>query len=409
MVVEDTAADYPGATQRDRIVTPFATSLSGSLINLEEVELTGSAAVSATGNARDNFLSGSTNSASNALSGLAGNDVYRIDLSDTVIEAANGGVDTLSIDGATVALGTVNTVSLASYVNFENLEVYKGRTVIHLTGNSGNNSIIGSANGGTLDGGAGNDTLLDFDIAQYSDRMFGTVNAPVNRSHVLIGGAGNDSLRSTGGADVLDGGSGNDVLNAANGIADVVFGGGYGQDTFTVSNQLGIGTLWWTEATDFSSLRAIRSGNNLQLSLNGGTDRVDLASYFSPTPSVRAEFNQWSVGEQLTLSRSVIDAFVVAGAPGAATTGADFLATGATGATVNANSGNDIILGGAGNDVLSGDAGDDSISGGAGNDTLNGGDGIDRLDGGTGADQLTGGTGNDELTAARGTMSFGLA
>ena len=127
VIVEDTATDYPGATQRDRIVTPFATSLAGSLINLEEVELTGSAAVSATGNARDNFLSGSTNSASNALSGLAGNDVYRIDLSDSVIEAANGGVDTLSIDGATVALGTVNTVSLANYINFENLEVFKGQ------------------------------------------------------------------------------------------------------------------------------------------------------------------------------------------------------------------------------------------------------------------------------------------
>ena len=156
---------------------------------------------------------------------------------------------------------------------------------------------------------------------------------------------------------------------------DVVFGGGYGQDALTVSNQLGIGTLWWTEATDFSSLRAIRSGNNLHLSLNGGVDRLDLVSYFSPAPSVRAEFTQWSVGEQLSLSRSVIDAFVAAGAPGVATAGADFLATAAAGGTVNASSGNDVFLGEQETMLLSGDAGDDSIAGGAGNDTLNGGDG----------------------------------
>ena len=140
VIVEDTATAYSGGNERDRIVTPYATALTGSLANLEEIELVGSAAVAATGNAGDNFLMGSTNNASNALIGLAGNDVYRVDLSDTVSENANAGVDTPVIDGATLAIGSVNSVSLANYANFENLEVFKGSTVVHLTGNSGNNT-----------------------------------------------------------------------------------------------------------------------------------------------------------------------------------------------------------------------------------------------------------------------------
>ena len=74
---------------------------------------------------------------------------------------------------------------------------------------------MGSAGGGILDGGAGNDALTDFDYFPYWDYVYEEhLNMPVNRSHVLRGGAGNDSLRSSGGADVLDGGAGNDVLTA---------------------------------------------------------------------------------------------------------------------------------------------------------------------------------------------------
>ena len=403
VVQELVAVDYPGATQRDRIVTPFATSLSGGLINLEEVELTGSSAVSAIGNARNNLLIGSTNTSINALSGLAGNDIYRVDLNDTVSEGVNAGTDTLQIDGATLVAGSTTSVSLSSYANFENLEVFKGSTIANLTGNTGDNRIVGSAGGGTLDGGTGNDTIVDFDISPYWDRLYQQhFNAPLNGSHVLRGGAGNDSLTSGGGADVLDGGSGNDVLQAYNGLADVVFGGGYGQDTFSVLNSIGAGTLRWTEATDFSTLRSTRVGNNLQLSLSGGVDRLDLSNYYASLPSSRADFAQWKVGDQLYLSRPVIDAFVAMGAPGVASAGADFLATAAAGGTLSASTGDDVLLGSIGVDILNGDAGNDSIAGGAGNDTLNGGDGADKLDGGSGNDQLTGGVGNDEITGGAG-------
>ena len=389
---------------RDRIVTPFSTTLSASLQNLEDVELTGTAAVTAIGNARDNLLVGSANTSSNALSGLAGDDVYRVDLLDTVAESAGGGNDTLSIDGATLAVGSNTNILLSSYANFENLEVFKGSTVANLTGNSGDNRVVGSAGGGTLDGGGGNDTIVDFDISPYWDRLYQQhFNVPLNLSHILRGGAGNDSITSMGGSDILDGGTGNDQLEArVAGSRTVMFGAGYGIDTLTFISVTGSHTLSWTPATDFSSLRSQRVGNNLQLTLNGGADRLDLINYYGVDPTRRPEFNQWLVGDQLSLSRPVIDAFLLAGAPGAASSAADFIATTSAGGTINAGAGNDIVLGALGVDNLSGDAGDDSIYGGAGNDTLNGGDGAGRLDGGSGNDQLTGGLGNDELTGGAG-------
>jgi Ca2+-binding RTX toxin-like protein len=68
--------------------------------------------------------------------------------------------------------------------------------------------------------------------------------------------------------------------------------------------------------------------------------------------------------------------------------GADFLAGGA---------GDDQLRGAAGNDVLSGDAGNDHLHGGGGDDLLLGGAGHDDLDGGTGRDRLYGQTGDDTL------------
>ena len=64
--------------------------------------------------------------------------------------------------------------------------------------------------------------------------------------------------------------------------------------------------------------------------------------------------------------------------------------------------GNDTLTGNAVGNTMNGNAGNDSLSGAAGNDTLNGGDGNDSLTGGTGADQLSGGAGDDTYWLARG-------
>ena len=63
--------------------------------NLERLYLTGTAAVSATGNELNNTLYGHANSAVNTLSGGLGNDVYYAGAGDTVIENAGEGIDSV--------------------------------------------------------------------------------------------------------------------------------------------------------------------------------------------------------------------------------------------------------------------------------------------------------------------------
>ena len=389
----------------DRVVSSVSFSLG---VNLEELKLTGTAAVTGTGNAADNFLISSSNTAANVLSGRAGNDTYRIGLNDTVTEASGEGNDTVEIDGEPYGVLDGYTFDLANFANIENLKIHKGAwSRLTLIGNDSDNTLFGAANGGLVDGRAGNDVLQDFNVLPYWNSWRGQYDSPmpVNGNHRLVGGAGNDSLTSLGGNDVLDGGTGNDVLSVSSaGSRTVVFGAGYGIDslTFAPSGVTGSHTLSWTASTDFSTLRSQRVGNDLRLTLSGGADRLDLINYYGTVVAQRPEFNQWLIGDSLNISRPVIDAFLAAGAPGVASAAADFLATAAVGGTVNAGAGDDILLGAAGADILSGDAGADSIGGGLGNDTLNGGDDADRLDGGVGNDQLTGGAGNDAITSGAG-------
>ncbi|MBF2048247.1 MAG: calcium-binding protein [Leptolyngbya sp. IPPAS B-1204] len=82
-----------------------------------------------------------------------------------------------------------------------------------------------------------------------------------------------------------------------------------------------------------------------------------------------------------------------------------------TGYVIEAEAGNDEIIGGAGEDQLSGGAGNDRIEGGRsrdkifggnGNDQLFGNEGIDVIDAGEGDDRVEGGDGNDVLLGGPG-------
>jgi len=77
--------------------------------------------------------------------------------------------------------------------------------------------------------------------------------------------------------------------------------------------------------------------------------------------------------------------------------------TGNTGAdTITGGAGDDALDGVAGNDTLNGGAGDDALIGGAGDDTLNGGDDDDILNGDAGDDTLNGGADDDDLNGDAG-------
>ncbi|MDD1428538.1 sodium:calcium exchanger, partial [Dolichospermum sp. ST_sed9] len=100
----------PGAAKT--AITTITDTLSASVTTtlpsgVENLILTGTAAINGTGNAGDNVLQG--NSANNTLTGLDGNDTYRFLANtalgtDTITETTTGGIDNLDFTGTTAAV-----------------------------------------------------------------------------------------------------------------------------------------------------------------------------------------------------------------------------------------------------------------------------------------------------------------
>jgi Ca2+-binding RTX toxin-like protein len=137
-------------------IDTVSSSISHTLAaNVENLTLTGTANINATGNALANVLAG--NSGKNTLSGGAGDDTYVVSQSnDSVVENAGNGVDTVRA-----------SISYTLGSNVENLELTgssalsgTGNSLANwLIGNSGNNILRGQAGDDSLSGGGGNDTL----------------------------------------------------------------------------------------------------------------------------------------------------------------------------------------------------------------------------------------------------------
>ncbi|MBD2512496.1 hypothetical protein H6G91_35730 [Nostoc muscorum FACHB-395] len=361
------------------------------LANIENLTLTGTAAINGTGNTAGNFITG--NSGNNTLDGGggidtliggAGNDIYIIDtITDTITENANEGTDTIQ---------SSVTFSLAALANIENLTL-TGTAAINGTGNTANNFITANAGNNILDGGAGNDILnpgysqgsvdtvnggdgTDTLEASYINKTDGagihvgatsTSNTPhirnrvngqilVNVSNVenynitgtqyddiFVGLSGNDIFNGGAGNDTFDSGAGNDILNPgySQGSVDTV-NGGDGTDTLEAS---------YTNKTDGAGIHV------------GATST-------SNTPHIRNRVNG-----QILVNVSNVENYNI--------TGTQY---------------DDIFVGLSGNDIFNGGAGNDTFDSGVGNDTLDGGSGNDILKGGAGNDVYVVDTTNDSVT-----------
>ncbi len=103
-----------------------------------------------TGLAGNDTLDGGTGN--DSMTGGLGNDTYYVDASkDLVTEKTNEGVDTV-----------FSTVTYTTGNNVENLTL-SGSSAINATGNTSNNTIIGSEAVNSINGGLGNDTLTGGD------------------------------------------------------------------------------------------------------------------------------------------------------------------------------------------------------------------------------------------------------
>jgi len=165
--------------------------------NIENIVLTGSANINATGNNLDNEITG--NSGNNILDGGAGadtlagglgNDTYIIDRYDRVVENATGGNDTVVTDAGVFSL------TGRQGQNLENLTLTSSSRG-HVDGNNQGNIINGGSSRDELNGGDGNDTLN--------------------------GNGGDDRLDGEKGNDTLNGGAGRDLLTGGRGADSFVF------------------------------------------------------------------------------------------------------------------------------------------------------------------------------------------
>ena len=336
---------------------------------LEDLTLTGSAAISGTGNSRDNVLDGSTNSAANALAGGGGNDTYRLGNGDSVVEHAGEGVDTVVL-----VQGAVATYSVATFANVENLLLEDGLGASGLLGDSGANRLTGNGSDNVLSGGDGDDVILD-SAALRNDR------------DTLLGGAGNDRLTSNSGADWLDGGAGNDAL-IGSGDVTVVFGRGYGADSWTATGANANRRVLLNPDLQLGDLVVSRDGADMLLSFGQG-DGLRIVSCFVDASSTAHNglFGALEFADGTRLDAQTLIYRMLGGNSNVATAGAD------------------VMFGTGSADMLDGLAGDDRIISGGGDDDLTGGVGNDLLMGGTGNDvyRFERGAGQDTIVESGGT------
>jgi Ca2+-binding RTX toxin-like protein len=376
----DNASDVTteGAGEGTDTVESSVTRTLGS--NLENLILTGTAAISGTGNALANVLTG--NGAGNTLnggggadtmSGGAGDDIYVVDnTGDVIVEGAGEGVDLVqssvnyTLSGGVENLTLTGSSSLSATGNeLDNL----------LTGNSGANTLSGGAGNDTLDGGAGSDTMIGgagddtYLVGTAGDVVTESANEGVdtvlssvtytlgnNLENLTLSGASaingtgnalNNVLRGNSANNTLTGGAGNDLLDGGSGSDTML--GGTGDDTYVVN-----------VSTDVVTENA-----------NEGIDTVQSSVTLTLTSNV----------EHLTLTGTS--------------------AVNGTGNSLNnylrGNAANNTLNGGGGNDVLQGAAGNDTLTDTSGNNALDGGDGTDSVNGGTGREFVAGGVGADTL------------
>jgi Ca2+-binding RTX toxin-like protein len=100
-------------------------------------------------------------------------------------------------------------------------------------------------------------------------------------NNILTGNSGANTLTGNTGNDILDGGSGNDTLVGGTGNETYIFGVGYGTDTITENDSTGGNTDTVQLGVNPIDLVFAQSGNNLDLSLHGATDKLTVQSWYS--------------------------------------------------------------------------------------------------------------------------------
>ena len=326
------------------------TYVLGANSNLENLILTGTAAVNATGNTLANVITG--NSAANTLDGGtgadtliggAGNDIYTVDNAlDIVTENLNEGTDRVN-SGIAFSIATIANVESLTLTGTNAINATGNALDNVLTGNTGNNSISGGAGNDTIDGGTGNDTMVGGAgndiyfvnvatdvVTELANEGTDTINSAVTLSIATLTNienitlTGTTAINATGNTldNVLTGNTGNNSITG--GVGNDTINGGTGKDTMV--GGAGNDVYFVNIATDVVTEIA-----------NEGIDTVNSAVTYSLASLANLE--------NVTL-------------------------TGATAINATGNALANTLVGNSGNNILTGGTGADMLTGGLGADTF---------------------------------------
>jgi len=359
-------------------VQSATTASIAAFANVENLTLTGTAAIGGTGNTGSNVVTGNIGDntldggeGADTLVGGKGNDTYIVDdIKDVVTEAANAGSDTVltSLDGYVLP------------ANVENLTL-TGNGNVGGSGNTLGNLLTGNDGDNVLNGLTGNDTLT--------------------------GGIGNDTLNGGPGTDTY-------LFDPLNDVDDNVNTGDKGLDRVSL-----VGNDLWDWEVE-------RDGNDLLITAyldeadgDAGIENNSTIRIVDHYAGANIAFFTGDFGTDNNLFYGSNPDLTTVFTPG----GLVGKNQGANAEVIEGTAGADSITGGGGLvDFLDGNAGDDTISsqsgvadiafmyGGLGDDSLFGGGGSDNLRGDQGDDVLDGGAGRDRVDyrAASGAVTVDL-
>jgi len=337
----------------DSIQSSVTYNLNAS-VNVENLTLTGTAAINGFGNPLDNIIVG--NSADNLLYGYSGNDtlnggaggdtmnggfgddIYYVDNSlDVVSESGASGNDTILTYISLLSLAA--NVENATAMGTSNLIIYGNALANILIGNSGNNQLDGGAGIDTMKGGDGNDlyyvdNILDVVIENANEGTQDKVNSTVTYTlganieqlallgNVAINGTGNslnNYLIGNSANNILYGGDGNDNLDGAGGTNTLY--GGAGNDIYIINSATNTVIEYASEGTDLII-------SSVTWTLGANIENLTLTGYAA-----------------INGTGNALDNYLAG------------------------NNGNNILIGGIGNDTFASGYGVDTLYGGVGNDT----------------------------------------
>jgi Ca2+-binding RTX toxin-like protein len=276
--------------------------------DVENLTLTGAAAINGTGTSLNNILTG--NSAANSLTGLEGhdtldggvgadillgglgNDTYVVeDADDVVTENLNEGTDLVQ-----------STVSYALTANVENLTL-TGASAINGIGNALNNRLTGNSAANVLTGGAGHDTYVvstGDTVVEHANEGTDTVQSDVSWTlgadleHLTLTGTAaidatgntvNNRLTGNNAANQLAGGVGHDTLRGGLGDDTYLINRGEGQDVITENDGI-VGNndrLQYGATINPLDLVVSRQVNDLRLAVHGSADQVTIKDWYAGT------------------------------------------------------------------------------------------------------------------------------